>query len=459
MMAAQRNSTSHQAQSSAVEESRRHFLKVAAACSTVTLPYWSWSSRTMAKETLAKNDRPRVGCIGNGGMGRGDANNAKRYGDIVANCDVDRSHAERLNEEIAGGKSEIYEDYRKLLDRNDIDLVTISTPDHWHTRIAIAALKAGKDVYCQKPLTLTIDEGKMLCKVVKETGRVLQVGTQQRSENANRFLTAVALCQEGRIGKIKRVTIAIGGAPAGGPFPVDEVPNGLNWEMWLGQAPKVDYRRQRGHHDFRWWYEYSGGKMTDWGAHHVDIAQWAIGMDQSGPESVEVVEVDHPVKLNQGRPSRDDSFNTATRFTVRCRFANGVEMLIKNNASDLGFDNGIMFEGDKGRFFVNRGKLTGAPVEALGETPIAQDVFVKLRKGKRLDNHMGNFMECCRDGGLPVSDVYSHHRALTTCHLANIAIRLGRDLKWNPGSEQIMGDEEANSWQSREQRSGYEIEA
>ncbi|MEE3032384.1 MAG: gfo/Idh/MocA family oxidoreductase, partial [Planctomycetota bacterium] len=153
------------------------------------------------------------------------------------------------------------------------------------------------------------------------------------------------------------------------------------------------------------------------------------------------------------------SFNTATRFTVRCRFANGVEMLIKNNASDLGFDNGIMFEGDKGRFFVNRGKLTGAPVEALGETPIAQDVFVKLRKGKRLDNHMGNFMECCRDGGLPVSDVYSHHRALTTCHLANIAIRLGRDLKWNPGSEQIMGDEEANSWQSREQRSGYEIEA
>ncbi len=439
-------------------EGRRNFLKVAAVCAATPVPYWGWSSKTMASETVSKNDRPRVGCIGNGGMGRGDANNAKRFGDIVANCDVDRSHAEQLNNQIAGGKSEIYEDYRKLLDRNDLDIVTISTPDHWHTRIAIAALKSGKDVYCQKPLTLTIDEGKKLCQVVKETGRVLQVGTQQRSENANRFLTAVALCQEGRIGKLKRVTIAIGGAPSGGPFPVEEVPNGFNWDLWLGQAPKVDYRRQRGHHDFRWWYEYSGGKMTDWGAHHVDIAQWAIGMDQSGPDSVEVVDVAHPVEMQKGLPTRDDSFNTATRFTVRCMFANGVEMLIKDNAPDLGFDNGIMFEGENGRFFVNRGKLTGAPVEALKDAPISTETLVKLRKGKRLDSHMANFMECCRDGGLPVSDVYSHHRALTTCHLANIAIRLGRDLKWNPETEQMLGDAEANAWQSREQRAGFEIE-
>ena len=441
-----------------VTPGRRQFLKTTAAAAVAApMPYWAWTQKTMASETQAANDRPRVGCIGNGGMGRGDANNAKRYGDIVANCDVDRSHAERLNTEIAGGKSEIYEDYRKLLDRDDVDIVTISTPDHWHTRIAIDALEAGKNVYCQKPLTLTIDEGKKLRDVVKETGRVLQVGTQQRSENANRFLNAVALCQEGRIGKIKRVTVAIGGAPKSGPFPVKDIPNGLNWERWLGQAPEVDYRTERCHGNFRWWYEYSGGKMTDWGAHHVDIAQWAIGMDESGPDSIEVLNVVHPVEFKDGWPTNDETYNTATNFKVRCMFSNGVEMLIRENAPDLGFDNGIMFEGEKGRFFVNRGKLTGAPVEAMKDQPIDPDVLIKLRKGKRLDNHMGNFIECCRDGGLPVSDVYTHHRALTTCHLANIAMRLGRDLKWNPETEQIVGDDEANAWQSRPQRKGYEV--
>ncbi|MCY2964392.1 MAG: Gfo/Idh/MocA family oxidoreductase, partial [Planctomycetota bacterium] len=161
----------------------------------------------MADETKSPNDRPRVGCIGNGGMGRGDASNIKRYGDIIANCDVDRNHAEKLKTEIADGKSEIYGDYRKLLDRKDVDVVTISTPDHWHTRIALAALRAGKDVYCQKPLTLTIDEGKLLCKVVKETGRVLQVGTQQRSEDGHKFLNAVAMVHLGRIGKLKKAIV------------------------------------------------------------------------------------------------------------------------------------------------------------------------------------------------------------------------------------------------------------
>jgi predicted dehydrogenase len=438
---------------------RRSFLQQAslAALAGGVLPTWGWEQRTFADETRSPNERPRVGCIGNGGMGRGDGGAARRYGDIIANCDVDRSHAEKFRDEIAGGKSEIYEDYRALLDRNDIDVVTISTPDHWHTRIAIAALRAGKHVYCQKPLTLTIAEGKLLRDVVQETGRVLQVGTQQRSENANMFLKAVALCQGGRIGKIHRVTVAIGGAPAGGPFQKQAPPSGLNWDLWQGQTPAVDYITERCHGNFRWWYEYSGGKMTDWGAHHVDIAQWAIGMDGSGPDTVEVVQVTHPVELRGGHPTMDDHYNTATRFTVRCRFANGVEMLIRDEANDLGFDNGILFEGEGGRFFVNRGKLTGAPVDALQQNPLGDEVLIALRKGKRLDNHMANFMECARDGGEPVSDVASHHRALTTCHLANIALRLGRNLRWNPQTEEILDDPEANAWQAREQRTGYEV--
>src|SRR6476619_2706247 len=164
--------------------SRRTFLRSssAALASATVAPYFFSTPKTLADEAKAKNDRPLVGCIGNGGMGHGDAGAIKQFGDIVATCDVDRSHAESLSTKIAGGKAEIFEDYRKLLDRKDVELVTISTPDHWHTKIAIDALRAGKDVHCQKPLTLTIDEGKLLCKVVKETGRVFQVGTQQRSD-------------------------------------------------------------------------------------------------------------------------------------------------------------------------------------------------------------------------------------------------------------------------------------
>ncbi|HVW01077.1 MAG TPA: Gfo/Idh/MocA family oxidoreductase [Planctomycetaceae bacterium] len=437
-------------------QTRREFLQITtAAAAGATMPLWLPNTRTLADEAKSPNERLRIGCIGNGGMGTGDASAIAHYGDILAFCDVDKEHSRRLNEKLREGKADTYEDYRKLLDRKDIDAVTISTPDHWHTRIALAALRAGKDIYCQKPLTLTIAEGKLLRQVVKETGRVMQVGTQQRSEDG--FLTAVALVQQGRIGKVNRITVAIGGAPKGGPFPKTDPPAELNWEMWLGQAPLVAYIKQRSHNDFRWWYEYSGGKMTDWGAHHVDIAQWAIGMEKSGPQTIEVVEAVHPEPLKGGYPTVDDCFNTATAFNVKATFANGTEMFIRDDAKDLGFDNGVMFEGEKGRFFVNRGKITGAPVEDLKQNPIPEDVFTALRKGKKRDSHMGNFIACIKDRGTPISDVDSHHRDLTTCHLANIAMRLGRNLKWNPETEQIIGDDEANSWQQREQRSGYEV--
>ncbi len=433
---------------------RRQFLQTTAAVG-VTVGFWSHSTRTLADETRSPNERLRAGCIGNGGMGRGDANAIRRYADIVANCDVDRNHAERLHKEQGDGKSKIYEDYRELLARDDIDVVTISTPDHWHTRMAIDAMRAGKDIYCQKPLTLTIDEGKQLRKVLKETGRVVQVGTQQRSDR--NFLNSVALCQGGRLGDIKRVTVAIGGAPGGGQSPVQDPPGHLNWDKWLGQAPLVDYRRSRCHNSFRWWYEYSGGKMTDWGAHHVDIAQWGIGMDGSGPTSIEVLSANHPVEFRDGWPTVDDRFNAATAFNVRCVFPNGVEMFIRDNAPDLGFGNGVMFEGSEGRIFVNRGRLTGAAAEALKENPLPEDLIARLRKGTPHEGHMANFIRCIRDKATPLSDVESHDRALVTCHLANIALRLGRNLQWDPEKEQIVGDEQASQFQAREQRKGYEI--
>jgi predicted dehydrogenase len=304
-------------------------------------------------------------------------------------------------------------------------------------------------------LTLTVDEGKKLSQVLKATNRVFQVGTQQRSEDGNMFLKAVAMVQGGRIGKVKRAICAIGaGETTAKPFPKSKPPAGLNWDMWLGQAPNVEYIKERCHGSFRWWYEYSGGKLTDWGAHHVDIAQWALGYDQSGPETVEVVSARLPVLFEKGYPTVDDKYNTVQSFMVRNTFANGTELLIRDDT-----ENGIVFEGDKGTFFVSRGGWRGAAVDELKTNPIDEKVLVALRKGKRLNGHMANFMECCRDRSMPVSDVYSHHRALTTCHLANIAIRLGRKLKWDPATEQIVGDSEANAWQKREQRKGYEVEA
>ncbi len=439
-------------------QSRRDFLRVSAA-SPLLLPLVATAGRTMADETRAKNDRPRLGLIGAGGQGSGVARGASRFGDFLAVCDVDKRHAERAREQkdIGKGKADVYEDYRKVLDRKDVDAVIIGTPDHWHTKICIDAMKAGKDIYCEKPLTLTIDEGKTLCRVAKETGRVVQVGTQQRSEHNRVFLLAVALVRSGRIGQIKRVTAAIGGGPTGGPFPKEKPPGELNWDMWLGQAPKVDYIKRRCHNDFRWWYEYSGGKLTDWGAHHVDIGQWAIGMEDSGPTSIEVVKGVLPVDYKDGLPTADDRYNTTTEFLVKATFANDVEMHIRHDT-----ENGVTFQGTGGRIFVTRDRidLSGGAVAALYRDPVPESLLVELRKGKRVDGHMANFFECVRDRAVPVSDVWTHHRALTTCHLANIAIRLGgRKLTWDPAKEEIVGDSEANAWQSRLQRSGYEITA
>ena len=194
--------------------------------------------------------------------------------------------------------------------------------------------------------------------------------------------------------------------------------------------------------------------MTDWGAHHVDIAQWAIKMDQSGPLSVETIEVAHPVPMKNGFPTQDDRYNTATGFLVKCMFPNDVELVIRHDT-----DNGVLIEGDAGRIFVSRSRITGKPVEALKENPLPENALTDLRKGKRLDSHMGNFIECCRDRSVPVSDVFTHHRMLTTCHLANISMRLERKLCWDAENEQITGDDDAIAWLSREQREGYEIEA
>lgn len=436
-----------------ISTTRRAFLQSSAmAASAVVFP---WSRPAFANQS--PNDRPNIGCIGLGGMGTGDARAHAAFGNIVAVCDVDRANAERArnDDKIGQGKADLYGDYRHVLERKDIDVVSVVTPDHWHVKIAVEALLAGKHVFCQKPLTLTLEENLIIrdaCR--KHPDRVFFIGTQQRS-TADKFLRAVNMVQKGLLGDIRKITVGIDGGSVGGPFAKSAPPENLDWNFWLGQAPAVDYIKERCHNTFRWWYEYSGGKFTDWGAHHIDIALWALNQNEQGqgPISYDGTDAKHPVPFENGNPTRDDSFNTAHDYAVKCLFESGTEMTVTSRG-----DNGILFEGTKGRMFVNRQKITGIPIEENWDKDLfGPDDLSRLYKGKPFEGHKNNFYRCIQEGGLPVSDVYSHVQTMHSCHLCAIAARLGRVIRWDPRQEKIVGDDLAATFFAREQRKGFEI--
>ncbi len=436
------------------KQTRRNFLKTSAGAlaAGATPPYVFTANADENDKPKSKNDRFRIGAIGMRYQGTVIAKKAAAYGDVVAICDVDRQIAEKAKEDF-GGKADLYEDYRKMFERKNLDVITIGAPDHWHTAMAVDACRAGKDVYCEKPLTLTIDEGKLLCKVVKDTGRVFQVGSWQRSDC--RFRLGCEIIRAGRIGKLRKVTVTLGKNKQGGPFKIEQPPTHLNWDMWQGQTPAVPYIKERCHYTFRWWYEYSGGQITDWGAHHVDIAQWGMNMDASGP-----VEIDGKAKF----PNIPNGYNVAIDFEAKMVYPNGVEMVILDHGR-----NGVMLEGEKGRVFVNRGTVAGKPIDDLQYNPFpreqyrlyAHDNLTRPPRSGKLDaivNHMGNFFDCIKTRNTPISDVVSQHRSVSVCHLANISMRLGRKLKWDLEKELFVGDDEANGMLSREQRKPYQIE-
>lgn len=432
---------------------RRRFLSTASAAATAfgVTPYLFTADAELRAKPRSKNERLRIGSIGMRYQGSVIARKAAEYGDIVAICDVDRQIAEKARAEF-GQQATLYEDYRKMLDRKDLDVITIGTPDHWHTAMVIAACRAGKDVYCEKPLTLTIDEGKLMCKVVKETGRVVQVGSWQRSDH--RFRLACEIVRQGRIGKLKKVTVVLGKNKTSGPFAVTKPPAHFNWNLWQGQTPDVPYIKERSHYTFRWWGEYSGGQMTDWGAHHLDIANWGMNRGNSGP-----------IRIEGGAtyPQVENGYNVPIDFSAKFTYDDGVEMHVLDHGR-----NGVMFEGQLGRVFVNRGTISGKPVEELAENPLPREKFniygydnldrpPRMGKLDAIINHMGNFFDSVRSRKSPVSDVVSQHRSVSTCHLANIALKLSRPLKWNPELESFIDDDQANGLRSRQQRSGFEI--
>ena len=471
-------------------QSRRRFLQTStAAVSAGILSAYTYSSKQL-KAQESKNDRPRVGVIGLGGMGQTDTELAVAYGDIVAICDVNTLKTDATKKRFPNFIKEnipTYQDYRKLLDRNDIDVIVQATTDHWHTKVNIDALRSGRDVYGEKPFSLTIEEGKLLRKVVKESGRVFQLGTQQRSAkqifdggpHPRPFHEAVELVRNGRIGKLKQVWVAIPFVSMkGGPFTEEPIPDSLNWDMYQGQSPMRPYLARR-YNPFRGWFDYCGSMAADWGNHNFDIAHWGMDTENTGPISIE----GRGIFPNEGQA---DCYDVPDRFFARLLYKNGIEVLFFTSLAvreTYGFPvdphvetpkdkldwmfgkdvpeelrnydrNGIMFIGDKGRIFVNRANAYGKAVEELKDNPLPSNAW-RVRPSEM---HMQNFFDCVKSRELPVAHAEVGHRSLTPCQLSVISIRLGgRKLQWDPEKEEIVGDSEAKAMQAREQRAPYTI--
>ena len=419
------------------KQSRRDFLrKAATGAATIVMPHVVAGRALGAEDKVGANDRLSIGVIGCGGISRGHRGWAKNNSatELVAVCDVDTERRESAREQ-AGEDCTAYTDYREVLDRDDIDAVFVLTPDHWHTLISMDACQAGKDVYCEKPLTLTIDEGKRLVAAVRRYGRVFQTGSQQRS--SWEFRLACELVRNGRIGKVHTVRVVIGGAPGGAWEPDEDPPPGLDWNMWLGPAPWSPYNKLRHPYNFRWFYDYSGGKMTDWGAHHNDIAQWGLGMDGSGPVSIEGTCVFPTEGL----------YDVATSFEITYQYATGQRVICSSEGRF-----GVTFEGSDGWVWVTRGDIETSPADLRHETfgPGDERLY-------HSGNHHQNWLDCMRTRERPVCDVEIGHRSVTVCHLGNIALRTGRKLQWDPGREEFVDDPAANRWLSRPYRTPWHL--
>lgn len=436
--------------------SRRVFIRRCSLIAAATgLPVWFVERQQLLaagmSRRLGPNDRPGIALVGCGGMGKGDGQNSSNYGDVLAVCDVDAGHAAAAAEKLTvdGRVPKIYDDFRRVLERDDIHVIVNATPDHWHSLVNIGAAKAGKDIYGEKPLTLTIDEGRHVIKAVRDNGTVLQTGTQQRS--SERFRLACELVRNGRLGKLVQAKVWLPAGLRDGPFASSPVPEGLNWDFWQGQTPAVPYVKERVFANFRFWYEYSGGTMTDWGAHHNDIAYWAIG--ELAPRHVESTRLSEPIT---------GGYNAYADYQVNYTYASGIRLQINTTKDDSiygakinpdGQRNGIRFEGPDGWIWVNRDEIKASDMDLLRK-PLPEGA-VRLYKS---NNHMGNFFDCVRSRELPICDVETGHRSATMCHLGAISLRTGQTLEWDSAAERFVGKHaaEANTYLKREMRAPYD---
>jgi len=424
---------------------RRQFLKKAAGVTVaaVSFPYVVPSSAVGKAGNVPPSNRITLGFVGTGKQGkyliRSFLNSPGTQ--VLAGCDVDRLKLEsgqKIVEEHYTEKSgitykgyECYRDFRDLLARDDIDAVVIATPDHWHAIMVIQSAKAGKDIYCEKPLSQTIIEARAMVNAVRRYGRIFQTGSMQRSDW--HFRLGCELVLNGYIGELKHVTVGVGGPPQDRPLSAQPVPDYLDWDMWVGPALWRPYNSELSPHIsvdiFPHWRNHSsfgGGGMTDWGAHHFDIAQWGLSMDDSGP--VEII------------PPDGKEYKVLTY-----RYANGVTMT-RDNA------NGILFTGNKGKVETNRGHLQTWP-DTLKNQQIGPNEIHLYQS----NNHYTDWLDAIRKRSKPICDIEIGCRSVTVCHLGNIAYKLGRPLKWDPEHEVFIGDSQANRLLSRPMRSPWHL--
>jgi len=414
--------------------SRRDFVAAATFAAPMILTGISHAS-------TSANNRISVGFIGMGIRAR----NLLRGGwlasadvQVIAVCDVDTSRREdrkkMVDDHYQNTDCAAFIDYRDMLARDDLDAVVITTPDHWHTNMVLDACRAGTDIYCEKPLTITLGEAQRMIDAVRKHGRVFQTGSQQRTEYGHRFVQACEYVRNGRIGEIISINVGVGPAPVPCDLPEESLEPGLDWDRWLGPAPQRPYNSvlsPRGVHDhypmWRRYHEYAGGPLADMGAHHFDIAQWGLGTDHSGP--VRAV------------PPHDPNAD----YGAMVVYENGVKLF-------HGGPNGTTFVGRDGIVAVDRGRIDGVPGN-LFDQPIEESD----EKLPRWPNHLANFASCVRDRSRPICDVEIGARSVAVCHLLNLAYRYRRELTWDPQTWRFVDDDEANGWLDYERRPGYEL--
>jgi predicted dehydrogenase len=429
---------------------RRGFLQgtMIGAGSAISFPCLIPGSALGADEKIAPNSRINLACIGLGGQGTGNLMsflNDERV-QVVAICDVDANHRNSALQIAKLKKNAGYKDFRELLARKDVDAVMIATPDHWHSLVTVAACRAGKDIYCEKPLTASIGEGRFVSDLVRKEKRVLQCGTWRRSGIYTRM--ACELTRNGYIGELKEIEV---GVPAkfqinGGYTGLEDpapVPKELDYEMWLGPASEAPYTPARCHFNFRWILDYAPGYITDWGAHFIDVAQWGNNTDDSTPIAIKASGVQFRAK---------GIYNAPERFRIDYQYAKGVHMTMVSTADGARY--GTKFIGTKGWIFTENTRLVTEPAE-LRRTKI-KDSEVHLYLSK---NHHRNFIDCVISRQETAAPVEAAHRAASCCHLGTIAASLGREVKFDPKSEVFPGDDEANKLLTRSMRGAWRLEA
>ncbi len=403
----------------------------------------AWMPSVIPARAFGANDRVRTGHIGVRNQG---TNNLKellknKNVDVVAVCDVDSevlAKAEKLVVATNKGPVRAEKDFRTLLNDKSIDAVVVTTPDHWHAIAMIEACMAGKDVYCEKPLSLFVTEGRAMVEAARKYNRVVQTGTQQRSDK--RFRQAVEIVRSGLLGKIDRIRVGIPGVNFTGPAVANSsAPANLDYDRWLGPAPKKPYNEKHVHYLFRFFWDYSGGQMTNFGAHHLDIVQWALNKDSSGPLEIS----------GKGQYHKENWYEVPEKFEVTYTYEDNVKVIAGQDQPP----GGVFFEGTNGNLYVTRSSITcdKNPDILKAEIPEANRVTVS-------DNHFQNWVECIKSREKPIADVAIGHRSATVCHLGNIAVRTGRVLQWDAMRESIQGDDESQAMLSRPYREPWKLE-